>query len=103
MEKGKLISEQDIGDTVVCDMCNADYTDSKETGGILFGSYAVCPKCHPSVMKDIERHNEQGHIRGICPPNISFKNWILKIRNGNNSIKIYEIAKTDEEKSIEKK
>jgi hypothetical protein len=35
----------DPGRTVVCDDCNADYTDSPDTGGLLFGSRAICPQC----------------------------------------------------------
>jgi hypothetical protein len=34
----------DIGDTVLCDLCNADYTDSEAEGGILMGTYSICPR-----------------------------------------------------------
>jgi predicted amidophosphoribosyltransferase len=35
----------DVGNDVICDICNADYTDSEELGGILIGTYAICPEC----------------------------------------------------------
>ena len=35
----------DIGDMVLCDLCNADYTDSE--AGILMGTYSICPTCAP--------------------------------------------------------
>ena len=37
----------DIGETVLCDLCNADYTDSEDEGGILMGTYSICPTCAP--------------------------------------------------------
>lgn len=44
-----FIIKIDIGDDVVCDYCNGDYTESEETGGILIGSYAICPVCSERV------------------------------------------------------
>ena len=40
-----FVIKVDVGDDVICDICNDDYTESKELGGVLIGSYAVCPKC----------------------------------------------------------
>jgi hypothetical protein len=31
----------DIGEMVLCDLCNADYTDSEAEGGILMGTYSI--------------------------------------------------------------
>ncbi len=37
----------EMGDRVVCDYCNADFTDSDESGGIYgFGSKAICPEVY---------------------------------------------------------
>lgn len=41
----------DIGDEVICDLCNSDYTESEQEGGLLVGSWAVCPECVTSAMK----------------------------------------------------
>ena len=44
----------DIGEMVLCDLCNADYTDSEDEGGILMGTYAICPTCAPGIIRDAE-------------------------------------------------
>ena len=72
----------DIGNTVVCDFCNDDYTESEEKGGCLIGSYAVCPKCEKDVT-------EKKDIDQLCPPDTSFRKWVLDLRGGDNTIKIY--------------
>lgn len=66
----------DVGDRVLCDYCSDDYTDSDEQGGILFGSYATCPKCEPKIRKDAEKYNEQDHIKASCPKGKSFADWV---------------------------
>ena len=72
----------DIGDTVVCDFCNDDYTESEEQGGCLIGSYAICPKCE----KEVEHREE---IDQLCPKDTQFRKWVLDLRGGDNTIKIY--------------
>lgn len=71
----------DPGETVLCDMCNDDYTDSEETGGFLFSSNAVCPKCAPNILADAIKYNEQ-HF--ITPPKEgeSFRDFVYRIRRG---------------------
>jgi ribosomal protein S27AE len=79
----------DIGNAVICDMCDADYTNSDEKGGFLFGRKAVCPKCAEETMANIVKFHEQRHISGLCPSTKSFRDWVLQdLRNGNNIIKI---------------
>jgi hypothetical protein len=73
----------DIGDTVLCDMCNKDFTNSNETGGFIFGSYAVCPDCAPRILKDVKKFNESENIKATCPEGVSFKNFILNWRVNN--------------------
>lgn len=68
------------GDTVVCDFCNKDYTDSPESGGFLFSGYAVCPKCAPKELEKIKGHGEEDGIQGVCPDGMSFADWIRSIR-----------------------
>ena len=76
----------EIGDSVVCDCCNADYTDSDEEGGVLVGTYAVCPRCTPKALKAAEKYHEP--VDGMCPEGMRFKDWVLKLRGGNNTIRI---------------
>lgn len=76
----------DIGDTVVCDLCNADYTNSDESGGALIGSYAACPECAADVIR---RSEECGALDySVCPKEMSFKEWVMRIRGGDNTIRI---------------
>ncbi len=64
------------GRGVQCDSCGEDYTDSKATGGIMFDSKAICPKCSPSWLESAERHNELHAIRAWCPANTTFADWV---------------------------
>jgi hypothetical protein len=75
----------DIGETVLCDLCNADYTDSEAEGGILVGTYAICPTCAPPIISDAERTGET-IVR--CPVQTRFKDWVLQLRGGRNTIEI---------------
>ena len=67
----------DLGDTVVCDMCNENYTGSDKEGGIIFGSNAVCPPCTARMMPDIEEYNEKQYIKAKCPEGVSFWRFVL--------------------------
>lgn len=62
----------DIGDAVVCDFCNRDYTESEEVGGLIVGSYAVCPQCeNHALLKDADY---------VSRPGESFKDFVLRTR-----------------------
>jgi hypothetical protein len=76
------VIRENPGDIVICDICGKDYSHSKEEGGFLFGSYAYCPECAKTKIQNIRKHNEETHIKAYCPKGISFKEWILKMRNG---------------------
>jgi len=69
-----------LGDTILCDLCNADYTDSDETGGMLFGSYGVCPKCMPTFMEGVNKYEEHHAIKSLCPPDMSHRDFIYAAR-----------------------
>lgn len=83
-----LGKEIDIGDIVVCDSCNEDYTDSDAVGGFLFASNGICPKCAPEYRADVEKYQEQEFIRAEARPGETFKSFVLRMRGGNNKIKI---------------
>lgn len=89
MKDLKLTKVIDIGDTVLCDQCNKDYTNSDEKGGFLFGSHGVCPDCAPRMMKDIEKYHEEDYIKATCPEGMSFKDFVIKLRGGDNTVKFY--------------
>ena len=91
MKVNELIEENDIGDSVWCDICGEDYTDSTESGGFIFTRKAYCPKCSPEGMKSIKKYKEEKYIRATCAKDQSFADFVRKYRNGNNTIKVFSI------------
>lgn len=76
----------DVGTQVICDVCGRDWSFENKSGGFLFGSYVYCPDCAEKGLKDIKKYHEEWNIKAFCPPNLSFWNWVVKLRNGNNTI-----------------
>jgi hypothetical protein len=71
----------DAGDTVLCDICDEDYTnDNKTIGGFLFSGKAVCPKCAPRVMESIKKYGEERFIKAIANENETFRNFVYRMR-----------------------
>ena len=80
----------DLEDVAICDSCATEYySDSEEKGGILFGSYAYCPLCVPRMMETIKQYNEESHIKAKCPANMTYFDWVMKLRNGNHKIIVH--------------
>lgn len=78
----KRITTFDLGDIVLCDLCNKDYTDSTELGGFIFGSNAVCPACAPRFKASIRKHNETASIRATAKENQAFRDFVREYRGG---------------------
>lgn len=76
----------DLGDEVYCDICNEDYTTSKEEGGFVFGSTGYCPKCAGRGMTSIKKYNEEQYITATANPGETFHDLIMRVRNGNNKV-----------------
>ena len=89
LEKMQLENVIDCGEQVICDICDSDYSNSDERGGFLFSSYAYCPKCAKEGLERIKEYGETQYIKAYCPDSMSFKDFILDIRNGDNTIKFY--------------
>lgn len=66
------------GDTVLCDSCSKDFSDSDEPGGLLFQSKAIGPCCQDRWEANIAKFKEQKYIRGRCPAGKSFRAWVLE-------------------------
>ncbi len=66
----------DPGDTVLCDYCNKEFTDSKAIGGLLFGSKAACPECAGRIEDGAKRYGEEQYIRARCPEGMAFADWV---------------------------
>lgn len=79
--------EFDIGNTVVCDLCDKDYTNSDAVGGFVFESKGVCPECAPNFMQTIAKYGED-YIRARANPQETYRDFILRVRNGNNKVRI---------------
>jgi hypothetical protein len=77
-----------VGRDVICDLCSEDWTDRPESGGFLFVSTGVCPDCAPDFMRGIIKYKEQEHIRGRCPKDQSFADWIREIRGPDAFIRV---------------
>jgi hypothetical protein len=72
----------DIGRIVVCDFCDGDHTDTTVSGGVIFGSKAVCPTCMPKVQAEAQ------FIKARYPEGKSFGDFVREYRGSNNSIVI---------------
>lgn len=55
--------EFDIGNLVICDICDKDYTLSNAVGGFLFLSKGVCPDCAPRFLASVKKYHEEKLIR----------------------------------------
>lgn len=82
---GKLV---DLGDGVWCDICSEDYTNSDRRGGFLFGSKGICPNCSIRMRASIKKYNEEHYIKAEASEGESFKDFIIRIRGGNNTVTI---------------
>lgn len=72
-----------IGDRVLCDLCDKDFTNSEESGGFQFQSKAICPDCEVDFLDRIRLFNETHLIGKFCPENMPFADWVRNvIRDG---------------------
>ena len=79
----KTVTETfDLGDAVLCDMCDEDYSNSTDKGGLTFGSKAVCPKCVPRVEASAKKYGEEWNIKNRCPADKSFAEWVREDLRG---------------------
>jgi len=87
----------DNGDRVVCDVCSEEFLEGdKRSGGFLFDSYAFCPKCAVKKLPRIKSYREESHIKAWCPAGMPFRQWVLRLRNGNNNTIVTTVERKDE-------
>jgi hypothetical protein len=77
-----------VGQSVLCDFCDADLTSDTRSGGFMFGSYAVGPCCSVRREVSIRGYGEEWNIRARCPAGISFADWIRDLRGPDAAITI---------------
>jgi len=87
-EADKTNDPVDIGNIVVCDICNEDYTNSLDSGGFIFTSSAYCPKCAKAGLLTIQSYGEERYIKAMCKEGQSFADFVREYRGGNNIIHI---------------
>ena len=68
-----------VGDSVICDLCGIDWTDTDTTGGFMLAGQAVCPQCAPGIEERAIEEAEDDLIKDRCPTNMSFASWVLNI------------------------
>ena len=80
---------------VVCDLCNKDFTNLQDPGGLLLGSKGVGPCCAEKFEKDVRRFGEESYIRARCPEGKPFAEWILELRGegAGNTIRVMRIPR----------
>jgi hypothetical protein len=90
--------EYDVTNIIVCDFCSADHSDTSTQGGLLFMSKGICPACVPKLEEDVKKYGEEHFIRARALPGETFKDFIIRIRDGNNTMivsgdaQLHEIA-----------
>jgi hypothetical protein len=77
-----------VGETVLCDFCDANLTADTRSGGYMFGSYAVGPCCAEKKLESIRGYGEEHLIRSRCPEGVSFADWIRDMRGPDAAIRI---------------
>jgi hypothetical protein len=83
----------DIGDSVLCDWCSREYRGSDASGGFMYGTYATCPACAEHKEAAAAKYGEQRFIGARCPPGMTFHAWVMQLRGGDNTIKVFGKAK----------
>ena len=82
-----------LGDLVVCDVCNQNYTGSTESGGFIFGSYGYCPMCAEEGLANIRKYNEEQFIRARCPEGVSFADFVREYRGPDAFVRVSQLRK----------
>lgn len=67
------------GDSVMCDACDKLWTDSTQSGGLLFQSKAICPDCATRYEVGAVMEGEEQFIVARCPKTMSFADWVRDV------------------------
>lgn len=92
----KIESHKPMGNIVICDVCNGDFTDSELSGGFIFGSNAYCPRCAKRNLPMIKSYNEEHYIKAFCPEGVTFADFVRKYRGPNAAITVMRLDNIQE-------
>ncbi len=97
----KVLEEiYDVGESVICDFCGKDFSGSDAKGGLIFQSKAACPECTPRIKSNAIGYGESKFIRAECPDQMSFKDFVIGYRNGNNTVRVINLQEGDSIKNL---
>ena len=71
-----------IGNTVICDLCNKEWTNDNTSGGFHFDGKAICPNCAENTLKSIRKFDEEEYIDSHCPKDKSFADYVREDLRG---------------------
>ena len=77
-----------VGDTVLCDSCDCDFTSRADSGGFIFESTAICPACAPSWRRLIALYGEHSMVRAVCLEGQTFASFVRAWRGPNAAIRV---------------
>ena len=66
---------------VICDLCSVDWTNRTESGGLVVCGWGICPNCETSMRENIEKEHEENTINSECPKDLSYADYIYKVRS----------------------
>lgn len=90
-------TQYNLGDVVLCDLCNQDYThDQGSFGGFVFSGKAVCPSCADRFEARVKQHNEDRYIECRAEAGETFADFIRRYRGGPATMTITSFDTADE-------
>jgi hypothetical protein len=96
MAKGEV----QMGDFVACDLCSTDLTNDPAPGGFLFGRKGVGPCCAERMLRTIRECGEEQYIVAVCPPDMSFADWVRRDLRGGRPLVVQIFTDADAERVL---
>ena len=79
-EMGFKVININPGNLVLCDGCNANYTDRDTLGGVLLSRSAFCPNCAEEIIKSAKKYKEEKFLT-YPKEGESFKDFVIRMRD----------------------
>jgi hypothetical protein len=92
-EAGRTGEPIPVGEIVVCDICDQDFTTRPDRGGFVFGSSAYCPYCAAERLQLIKDYREEHFIKDRANPGESFADFVRRFRGPDTTIQVQKFPK----------